>query len=322
MLEYLRVSIGGPSAGLMEIDIVVKNGIVGVLMDNHTEGYTEETVLDIERSAEWLEKLEDIGMHNWKREYFDDSAEENLEYIDWELKYKYQDSIERTVEGSDLFPYNWSEFIVLTEELFKLSDEELITKINFKYINHNNQNGIVTKYREEMTLDKAAETFSYMREFPNGIRTKQEYYMKGELISFLEEYSEWFFDEKSFEGKRVLGKPYFELTIKFGTGEEIYQTGVYRKELLPKAWEAFAESLIGMMLHFGVMAEALNPDVFTNLDEGGIVKESKEYKDRSIGMDTGIDIHRVYEEESETGNSHSGEIPSNIIEVDFSQLSK
>ncbi len=60
--------------------------------------------------VEFLRKLWDIHMGEWKREYINPDV---LDGTQWSVEIRYNDGMKRCFSGSNMFPYNFNEFLEL-----------------------------------------------------------------------------------------------------------------------------------------------------------------------------------------------------------------
>ena len=124
--------------------------------------------LTAEHGEEWLLRIADLHMENWKEVYMPSDAIPDEDDENWEVAYCEQGEKEKKSVGRGVYPDNWKEFLKIMDEIVPTSFPDRLIKSLW---NIREMSGSCRKmkrelkmrlstgsYKEEMILDRYEET--------------------------------------------------------------------------------------------------------------------------------------------------------------------
>ena len=123
-LESIEIYYGGFFQGGKRWEISFdKDRIVVDSILRHMPEFDETDLelpcFDDMTKSDFISEIRSIHMGEWKKEYFNPDI---LDGTQWSVDIKYEDGKERHYSGSNMFPYNFSEFLsVVREENYRMN---------------------------------------------------------------------------------------------------------------------------------------------------------------------------------------------------------
>ena len=202
MLNYIRFSTRkGENKTLIEIRTAKDCRLDAVIESVSYPFFECAYSLTAEHGEEWLLRIADLHMENWKEVYMPSDAIPDEDDENWEVAYCEQGEKEKKSVGRGVYPDNWKEFLKIMDEIVPTSIPGQINKITLEYqrnvrFTQKNEEGTQNEtvnwdYKEEMILDRYEETLTIRQVIAPGRELTKEYHMRDEIPELMDKCMEY-----------------------------------------------------------------------------------------------------------------------------------
>ena len=123
MLNYIRFSTRkGENKTLIEIRTAKDCRLDAVIESVSYPFFECAYSLTAEHGEEWLLRIADLHMENWKEVYMPSDAMPDEDDENWEVAYCEQGEKEKKSVGRGVYPDNWKEFLKIMDEIVPFPD--------------------------------------------------------------------------------------------------------------------------------------------------------------------------------------------------------
>ena len=134
MLNYIRFSTRkGENKTLIEIRTAKDCRLDAVIESVSYPFFECAYSLTAEHGEEWLLRIADLHMENWKEVYMPSDTMPDADAENWEVAYCEQDEKEKKSVGRGAYPDNWNKFLKIMDEIVPTSIPGQINKITLEY---------------------------------------------------------------------------------------------------------------------------------------------------------------------------------------------
>ncbi len=331
MLEYLRFSTQNmENRTVIEIRVSEGNRLDAVIEGVSYPFFECAYSLTAEHGEEWLERIDELHMEQWKKVYMASEMVLASGAENWEIIYREEGGKDRKLVGRGGYPENWNEFLKIMDEIIPTAVPGQVNKVTLEYqrmvplqneeSEASEEQKVLWDYKEELILDRYAETLTIKQIIESGRETKKEYYMKGEIPELIDRCMACL--------GRIEGQPYpaleqgpmFKLRIETGGSADQVLSGRYNRCGLPVGWEDFVKEIYKYVRFYESYEDILNPYIYKRGRRQG------EYIICSVSFHEGGKQYYYWTEDEslEIGNevvvpagAYNQEIPAKIEDINY-----
>ena len=335
MLKYIRFSTRkGENKTLIEIRTGEDCRLDAVIESVSYPFFECAYSLTAEHGEEWLLRIADLHMENWKEVYMPSDAIPDEDDENWEVAYCEQDEKEKKSVGRGAYPDNWKEFLKIMDEIVPTSIPGQINKITLEYkrnvrFTQKNEEGTQNEtvnwdYKEEMILDRYEETLTIRQVIAPGRELTKEYHMRDEIPELMDKCMEYLGKLESASGPKESESAEFKLCLECGASASRVVTGTYNRRGLPEGWDAFIREIAGYIRFYESYEDILNPYIYRRgRRQGEQIICSVIFHEKGERHP-----YRTEDEDLEVGDKvlvqagpYKQELPGKIVSIDYYQKS-
>lgn len=279
MLEYIRFSTQTRrNKSVIEIRVEEEQRLEATIEGVSYPLFECFYSLTAENGEEWLGRMEQLHMENWRGIYMEQGIRDMEDTETWEVYYRTDEGIERKVVGKGAYPENWKEFLQIMDEIIPTAIPGQINTFTLEYRrnvplqeNHS-QNGetVLWEYKEEMILDRRKETLTIRQIISPEREITKEYYMKAEIPKLLDDCLECIGenDEAAMYREEQDGleentrEPVYRIYLEGNGGEGRTFAGRYNRAGLPEGWDELIQKISQYIQFYESREDILNPYIY------------------------------------------------------------